>query len=800
MSDEVEVTYSTAFPELAALLANVKRPGDFYASGIRETILPGITVEGVGPLSFPLPASQARELIHAAAERAPYGRGSETLVDETVRKVWQIAPEKVTLAGKGWTATLQEIVQQSASALGCTDAKVEAEFYKLLVYDEGGFFTSHRDSEKTGGMFGTLVVSLPSAHEGGTLTIRHAGRESRLDLCPREPGEIRYAAFYADCEHEVSAITSGYRLCLIYNLVQRAPRPATMTAPDHREVIHSAAQLLRQWTGKGSAPPHKLVYLLEHHYTQAGLSFASLKNGDSALATVLKAAAQEAECDLHLGIVHIEESGSAEYYGSHYDDEDGSEDDYEMGEIYDRNEFLSDWRNVDDQPADLGSIPLEENELLPEGALDEEKPDKTHFSEATGNAGAEFERTYLRAALILWPRDRINFICLSGGLDAAVSRFEVVARQLGNASPETAGPLLRSLYQILEHIADGGYQGGKLDQVIQGLTASRSSELIQRTFDSLILPHYDGSQNEALLACVKTMPGDQASAMIRALILRHAGTRPARCMHLWNGLAKQPHLQHVQLASSLTAGLKTATQPALRPIYPYHSEEGAYTRPDKEGSLEKARLQAETDGSHINARLLADFLTALHALDTPALIHDAIAAMVTNPATFAPDHLLLRSLEMLLAEPQWQNSLPLAALWHQCATQLLQRSETPPPAPATWTDNTSIPGRTEEARELAAFAKDPAAVEHRFRVRQEVRYQLLDLLRECDLEMEAVTDRKGRPQTLVVTKTRAAHGRAVALHRADQARMRRLLGLARSHALLADTELLQRVEAAASAS
>ena len=32
------------------------------------------------------------------------------------------------------------------------------------------------------------------------------------------PFRIQYAAFYADCEHEVRPLKKGYRLCLVYNL------------------------------------------------------------------------------------------------------------------------------------------------------------------------------------------------------------------------------------------------------------------------------------------------------------------------------------------------------------------------------------------------------------------------------------------------------------------------------------------------------------------------------------------------------------------------------------------------------
>jgi hypothetical protein len=50
--------------------------------------------------------------------------------------------------------------------LGCGDASVSVELYKLLVYDRDGFFLAHRDTEKTDGMFGTLVVTLPSKYCG----------------------------------------------------------------------------------------------------------------------------------------------------------------------------------------------------------------------------------------------------------------------------------------------------------------------------------------------------------------------------------------------------------------------------------------------------------------------------------------------------------------------------------------------------------------------------------------------------------------------------------------------------------
>jgi hypothetical protein len=98
---------------------------------------------------------------------------------------------------------------------------ISAEFYKLLIYEEGGFFLPHRDTEKTHGMFGTLTIVLPSLHCGGELIIRHAGREVTVDLSNEETSELTFAAFYADCEHAIKPITQGSRVCLTYNLLQR---------------------------------------------------------------------------------------------------------------------------------------------------------------------------------------------------------------------------------------------------------------------------------------------------------------------------------------------------------------------------------------------------------------------------------------------------------------------------------------------------------------------------------------------------------------------------------------------------
>ena len=124
------------------------------------------------PLSFPLPPSQCAALI-AVAQRAPFGRGSETVVDVAVRNTWQLDCSAVHVDSAFLETIRRLVVPRVCGELGVSlsAASVDARLYKLLVYETGGFFRAHRDTEKEDGMFGTLVVLLPVQYTGGELVV-----------------------------------------------------------------------------------------------------------------------------------------------------------------------------------------------------------------------------------------------------------------------------------------------------------------------------------------------------------------------------------------------------------------------------------------------------------------------------------------------------------------------------------------------------------------------------------------------------------------------------------------------------
>ena len=145
----------TFFGDLKAAMKKTASAGAFAACGHDSQLpAPRLRVDGLdAPLAVPVPAAQAAALV-AIAEKAAFGRGEATIVDETVRKAMKIPGARCTFDNAAWAPALERLVQKARRALGVVP-RVRAELHDLLVYEAGGHFSPHRDSEKQPGMFGT---------------------------------------------------------------------------------------------------------------------------------------------------------------------------------------------------------------------------------------------------------------------------------------------------------------------------------------------------------------------------------------------------------------------------------------------------------------------------------------------------------------------------------------------------------------------------------------------------------------------------------------------------------------------
>ena len=780
MNDD-DLSYNRSLEPLELLLAGVRRPGDFCVHGALALPMPMVEVTGIGLLSFPLPQQQIAALIDAA-ERAPYGRGEQTVLDTSVRRVWQIDAARLRIGGKHWALSLQRVLAETARGLGCEDAVIRAELYKLLVYDPGGFFLPHRDSEKVPGMFGTLLLQLPSSHAGGELRIRHGSREARIDLSATDCSELAFAAFYADCEHEVRPVESGHRVCLVFNLL-RGPASNTpaASAPSYDVHVAQAARLIQAAFASEDAP-RKLVWLLSHQYSRAELGFGTLKGLDAAVVMVLRRAAEAAACCAHLGTVHIEEAGPAEVhhmpsrgrrYHDDFDEIDAAGVAYEVVEVSDSERYIDHWVAADARMPTLGRLPLGRDELVPAGALDDEPPDEDRLLEATGNEGVSFERAYRRAALILWPQAREIEVLLQAAVGAALPVLE------GMLAAEGASAVLPPALDVAERIvAHWAQQGPRYAAGSEGPLRVRMLRCLARFgptaagecfLHQVLLADYDGNENAALAEVAPVMLAAGSLERFLVALVDAAFLRCPRRLCELASLLDEGDLSQRSPAFAIAMRRFVAALVDALPRLAARPSRGEFG-----WVLPYDETLADADSCHRLLWVLERVASGEHHAA-------AVAALIACPQVFEPGRMLVPALQALCATAHSggiDRDAQRLRLWRHCRTFLLARSEFAPSAPSDWSQSVALACRCEDCQALQAFALDPRLREQRFRVRLDRRQHLQRQIEQHDgLDMVHVTERSGSPQTLVCRKTRESYRRQCRQHAEDVAAMRALQAL-----------------------
>jgi predicted 2-oxoglutarate/Fe(II)-dependent dioxygenase YbiX len=774
--------------ELAKILARVDRPGDFYAVGRTELLAPRIEIKGVGPIALPLLVAQAKQLIKAAT-RAPYGRGAETIVDTNVRRTWQIEGSRVAIGGKHWAQTLAGIVQRAVEGLGVT-GPVTAPLYKLLIYDKGSFFVSHRDTEKVPGMFATLVLALPSQSEGGELVVRHKDREARLELKCDEPSEIAFAAFYADCVHEVLPVTAGCRATLVFNLVRRG-KGAKPEPPAYEAEAAQVAALLSTWVAAknggtdskvgrqdGAADaelnnecPEKIVWPLEHAYTPAELAFDKLKGTDAAVAKLLATAAPLSGCDLHLALLSVWESGSAEYSGSyrrryrrswHDEDEGDDQDEFEVAEVLDWDKSLSEWRRPDNARTTLGKLPLRDGEVSPRGALDGIEPDEEHFREATGNEGASFERTYSRATLVIWPSNRTLAVINMAGLEVTLPYLEDLIAKWQATRPkrglhyrrhaqELAGHMLSSWPATSWYERSEPSETGRMFQLLARLGEPR---LVQSMLERLIAQSGHGqADNSAILDALGVLSCEHAAERLKAVVEAHGVDALGACAALLRGalrtFATMPNLL-LPAAEVLVAGLPGDSKAAPK---------------DQWGRPRIARLESAS---------LVDLVTITEATD-PVLAKRAANHVLAWPKHFGLDRVVVPAVKRLM-QVKKRGGPAFDALHRACVAHLQQRIAQPLEAPRDWARPAQLRCTCQHCSELSRYLADPSLEDWTLRAAQQLRAHVEEEIRRAHADVDCKTLRRGSPHSLICKKNQASYKRRVAQRKQDLAEIAVLRG------------------------
>lgn len=546
--------------EIFSVLDSIDRPGDFATGGALSGgfVLPGIRLikrqqqqqqeqeqdqqqqqqeqEEEEYLSLPLTEHLAKRVIEKYASKCPFGRGTETLYDDQVRQCYQLDPSQFRITNPQWDALLQNLLEnqiQKDLGIDTNSVSIGSSLYKMLLYEPGGHFDRHRDTEKEERMFGTLIIQLPCEYQGGALTVSHAHREKTFDFSRHAPIQCFFAAFYADCVHQLQAVTSGYRLCLVYNLIfepkrqsssasadQFVPRPvSTQTQVDRlKNLVESWVQDVEE--EDDDETPTKLLYMLDHKYTEFNLSFQHLKNKDAAVAQVLRQLNQQMDAiggglELRLGMLTKHESGGAEvgwgrsaemievyeltYTVEHWVDPLGNRDTLPMIEDLVPSSEPS---SFDFEEFDPSKLSIDEEEIIPGDSVENMPLDDEELQEATGNEGATLDRWYRNTVILFWPK-RLTFdMLLNADLSATVQIMESNVNQLQtHKESETVENYqrlkerCRERLQTMIHYIDH-YQCRMVVTVLRIILEFGDDDLLQQHIRRTVMKNLDGIMRE----------------------------------------------------------------------------------------------------------------------------------------------------------------------------------------------------------------------------------------------------------------------------------------------------------------
>lgn len=769
---------------LLAALGTVNRPGTFCLSGDLPLVMPGLEVEGLGEVRLPLGQRQARQLIQRC-HQAPYGKGTETLVDTDVRRVLELDPEQFHLTNPKWQEWLSVLTDRVRDELGLGKRKLASHLYKLLVYEAGSFFLPHRDGEKLDRMVATLVIGLPSVHKGGELIVTHEGTQHVIEFAGASSGhELSFAAFYADCRHEVRPLRSGYRLCLVYNLTLATSRGKKgITAPTTGGTVEVVRGLLDTW--REAEEPQKLAVTLEHQYTQDGLALDTLKGVDRARAEVLFAAAEQAGCVAHLALVTFWQSGSAEggYDGGYgryrrrywYDDDDDDDDAslYEMGEVYDQSLLANHWSDRQGANVALGEIRLDPEEIVDPEPLEEWEASREEFEGYTGNAGMTLERWYHRAAIVIWPRDRHFAVLCNAGTDASIGGLASMMKPLKRAAKAQQEAQRQDCRVFAEAIIDSWQP--QHHRVAWGQTMAATD---RATFLSLLQDLDEPDLVRRFLSNVMAVDGS----------IPLAKSVPTFCKrHGWLSF-RDAFKAVIDATSAATVARNAALLQTLCVQRDKNADRLLLCRELAQEAVAALRaFDAQTPANDWQVRtidrvaLLSSLVKSLAVieadeplatlLDHALAAHDTYDVIETHVAA-------IFSLESWLRAASTAPNRSLSHWLAVCRSELAARVAHVPIEPTDYRRPAKLSCNCADCRELSAFLADPDEAVHRFRVRKDRRQHLHQMIDRHHCDLTHVTERRGSPQTLVCTKTTASYEAACRVHERDQQFLSRLEALA----------------------
>ncbi len=674
-----------------------------------------------------------------------------------VRSAWEIDATSISFHNPEWSPYLNKIIDKVKKGLGFEKNKsIVANLYKLMIYEPGDFFLPHKDSEKEKGMFGTLIIGLPSAHTGGGLEVNFDGRNNLINFSEAcNSYKIPYTAFFADCEHEVKPILSGYRICLVYNLINKDQNESIKTpefSPQQKEISNLLISEQEQFN---ELPK---VILLSHEYTPTNFSLQNLKGHDRPRAEALINASEQAGYFASLALLTYYQNGQLEsdyYYDDYYSygnrgHKEESDNNGTMSEVYEEYTYIEHW---DTTHPGLGNLHLEEKDIIADLNLGEGKPTEKEEEEEeegyTGNAGMTIEYWYHYGAVVLWPKNKHISILKSRSIENQLEWLDYYIKKSQAPNSEYIHIIRKVLLGFADHdFENKNHRNLNFGAFTKALCYLSDKNLIQ-TLNDVLSALFDTIGAENWISLVKKYHLNT----FKEIFISVRNSNNLYKIGVLIGLIKKLALEQTEFDSSLLIQIN------LIPIY--ISTDDIHNVNDSYLYYEDTPLGRV----EVAMQLIKDLLTLSTFKDNDNHWNQDISQHITK-SLFRK--YLNKVVTPALLESEHKSFL-FNSLLDSCIKELIDKTKEKPQFPKNWTRKVpETKHNTAIWKMLTPFLNSSVDRIYEYRANQQLRQEVENAIKNVTIDLKTETITKGRPYTLKIIKTQKEYEKLLKYWKEDK--------------------------------
>ncbi|KAJ6552252.1 hypothetical protein DFH09DRAFT_1366359 [Mycena vulgaris] len=310
--DEAEMRKSPVEKDPASMSAFEKAlhmfdfKGSFVQSeryAMSQAANPCLEIEGLGPIGLPLSERIANFLLSTCSLDSGSRAG-----------VLEIPAEKIRFQNPDWDAWLQKHAGLVCTELAGQPVQPFYQLRNLVIESTGSESTSFGP---TAGAIGTLVVFVPSLYSGGQLECSHGVQSKTIDFAPESQLLTSVFAAYSAVKIAQRAITAGYRLSLIYDILENPDAgPLSVPAlPDPESAPLALQQAMSEWKeDETGSEPEFVAYFLQRRYPmKKTFNLQELGGSDAVLVAHLIRLAEELRFQLYVVQLELYQSKYGTY-------------------------------------------------------------------------------------------------------------------------------------------------------------------------------------------------------------------------------------------------------------------------------------------------------------------------------------------------------------------------------------------------------------------------------------------------------------------------------------------------------